>query len=75
MSNELTPTLRTNLQQYANPKTKTWQENCVKDNSPFLGFKMAIIRTELRHWHKAYGVRGLPWVTGVAGSSVEMPAE
>lgn len=54
MSNELTQTLRTNLQQHANPKTKTWWENYVKDSPPFLGVKMAIIRTELHRWHTAY---------------------
>jgi 3-methyladenine DNA glycosylase AlkD len=54
MPDELTQILLTNLQKHANPKTKTWWENYVKGSPPFLGVKMAIIRTELHHWHKAY---------------------
>jgi 3-methyladenine DNA glycosylase AlkD len=54
MPDELTQILLTNLQKHADPKTKTWWENYVKGSPPFLGVKMAIIRTELHRWHKRY---------------------
>lgn len=35
----------------ADPKTKAWWENYVKDSAPFLGVKMADVRAIVHRWH------------------------
>jgi hypothetical protein len=39
--------LRDRLQVHANLETKRWWENYVKDSAPFIGVKMAAIRSEV----------------------------
>lgn len=36
----------------ANPKTKDWWNNYIKDGAPFLGVKMADIRTVVHDWYE-----------------------
>ena len=40
------------LEMKADPKAKAWWEGYVKDSSPFLGVKMADIRTIVHKWHQ-----------------------
>jgi len=40
------------LQAMANPKTKDWWNNYIKDGAPFLGVKMADIRTVVHDWYE-----------------------
>jgi 3-methyladenine DNA glycosylase AlkD len=40
------------LQEKSDPKAKSWWEGYVKDSAPFLGVKMADIRTIVHQWHK-----------------------
>ncbi len=44
--------LRENLQKHANAQTKAWWESYVKGSVPFIGVKMATIRTVVHEWHK-----------------------
>lgn len=43
--------LRRSLEAQADPKTKTWWEGYVKGGAPFLGVKMAVIRSTLYDWY------------------------
>ena len=40
------------LEVKADPKVKAWWEGYVKDSAPFLGVKMADIRTMVHQWHQ-----------------------
>jgi hypothetical protein len=40
------------LEMKADPKAKAWWEGYVKDSAPFLGVKMADIRTIVHQWHQ-----------------------
>jgi 3-methyladenine DNA glycosylase AlkD len=53
MSTDLIAQLRLGLLTHANPETKRWWENYVKDSAPFMGVKMPNIRKELHGWHRA----------------------
>ena len=44
--------LLADLKKKANPGTKKWWEGYVKDSAPFLGVKMADIRTIVHLWHQ-----------------------
>ncbi len=44
--------LQGRLHKHADAKTKAWWENYVKDSAPFLGVKMALVRTEVHQWHQ-----------------------
>jgi 3-methyladenine DNA glycosylase AlkD len=50
--NEQIRRLQQSLQCYANPDTKTWWENYVKESAPFLGIKMRVVRTVLHRWYE-----------------------
>ena len=54
MNNEIIFKLQERLRTHSDPKIKAWWENYVKDSAPFLGIKMADIRTEVRRWHKEF---------------------
>ena len=45
--------LRQQLTAKADPKTKAWWENYVKDSAPFLGVKMADVRAVVHRWYEA----------------------
>jgi 3-methyladenine DNA glycosylase AlkD len=47
-----TTALRQSLIEKANPKTKTWWEGYVKASAPFLGVKMAQIRSVMHQWYQ-----------------------
>jgi 3-methyladenine DNA glycosylase AlkD len=40
------------LEEKADPKAKAWWEGYVKDRAPFIGVKMADIRTIVHQWHQ-----------------------
>jgi len=42
------------LRENADPKTKEWWEGYVKQSEPFLGVKMAAIRSSVHDWHKEF---------------------
>lgn len=42
------------LRENADPKTKEWWEGYVKQSAPFLGVKMAAIRSSVHGWHKEF---------------------
>lgn len=44
--------LNNHLDQKSNPKTKKWWEHYVKDGAPFMGVKMAEIRSFIHDWHE-----------------------
>jgi 3-methyladenine DNA glycosylase AlkD len=46
-------TLRRQLAAQADAKTKAWWEAYVKGSAPFLGLKMAAIRTSVHRWYRA----------------------
>ncbi|UCG25262.1 MAG: DNA alkylation repair protein [Chloroflexota bacterium] len=46
--------LQQRLQKHADAKTKAWWENYVKESAPFLGVKMALVRSEVHQWHQEY---------------------
>jgi 3-methyladenine DNA glycosylase AlkD len=47
-----TSALHQQLQDFSDPKTKSWWEGYVKGGAPFLGVKMADIRATVHRWHK-----------------------
>lgn len=47
-------TLLNLLREKSDPRTKGWWENYVKGSAPFLGVKMADIRSVVHQWHKEY---------------------
>ena len=46
--------LQEGLRKHADAKTRAWWENYVKDSAPFLGVKMALVRTEVHQWHQEH---------------------
>jgi len=40
------------LEDQSDPKTRDWWEGYVKNSTPFLGVKMAGIRSTLHQWHR-----------------------
>jgi 3-methyladenine DNA glycosylase AlkD len=44
--------LQQSLAAHANPKSKAWWERYVKGSAPFLGVKMAAIRSIVHQWHE-----------------------
>ncbi|MAE61585.1 MAG: hypothetical protein CMJ49_09540 [Planctomycetaceae bacterium] len=57
---ELIRDLRARLVQHADPKSKRWWENYVKNSAPFLGVKMAAIRSLVHQWHTQHVADRLP---------------
>jgi 3-methyladenine DNA glycosylase AlkD len=47
------------LHENADPKTRDWWEGYVKGGVPFIGVKMAVIRSLLHQWHKEFVAEGL----------------
>jgi 3-methyladenine DNA glycosylase AlkD len=45
-------TLQNSLRQRSYPRAKAWWEGYVKQGAPFLGVKMATIRSIVQEWHK-----------------------
>lgn len=54
MFSNYTRSLLDQLQERSDPKAKSWWEGYVKGSAPFLGVKMADIRTILHQWHDTY---------------------
>jgi len=54
MFNEQTALLHKTLQAHANPETKVWWENYVKESAPFIGVKMPLIRSLVHQWHREH---------------------
>ena len=52
-SSNLTADLRILLEDQSDPKTRDWWEGYVKNSAPFLGVKMARIRSTVHQWHRA----------------------
>ena len=47
------------LREKADPKAKVWWEGYVKQSAPFLGVKMAIVRSSIHQWHAEFVAESL----------------